>query len=547
MAADSPRNALEVDQLRGELENARERFRNIIQHTADGMMVVDHETGVVHFANRAAGRLFGRDPKSIVGSPFGHPMVVGETTELDLVRDGEPVVAELRVMETEWEGRRAYIVSLRDITDRKMAESRSRELVREQVARAEAEEAAARGEFLAEAARRLSTSLALDETLQKVVQLVVDEFADYCILDLVEDGAVRRFAAGGGHVGDRVEAAKDYPLDLSGDTPQARAFHDRQQVLVREVDDVWIEATAQDEAHLSVLRSLRPRSVIFVPLDSGRNCIGLLTAVRTTESAFEARDLHMATELARQAALAIENARLYGDVEAANQAKSNFLSVMSHELRTPLSAIIGYTDLIDRGVVGEVSEKQSAYLGRIRASSNHLLQIIEEILAFAGTEAGKESVRPEDLKLGELMAGVAAVADPLAAETGLSFDVTVADDEAVIRTDPRKVRQILLNLVSNALKFTQEGSVEVRARSEGDELVFEVEDTGVGIPEDRHESIFERFWQIEDPLTRRAGGTGLGLTVARSFATLLGGTLTVQSEPDVGSTFTLRIPRAIEE
>jgi signal transduction histidine kinase len=539
--------ALDVDRLRTELERARERFRSIIQHTADGVMVVDGDTGVIHFANRAAGTLFDRDADALVGSPFGHPMVVGETTEIDLVRDGEPIVAELRVMETEWEGRPARIVSLRDITDRKMAESRARELVREQVARADAEEAARRGEFLAEAARRLSSSLALEETLQKVVQLVVEEFADYCILDLVEDGAVRRFAAGQGLDKERAEEATAHALELGGDTPQARVFHDREPVLVPQVDDAWIEAAAQSDAHLALLRELGPKAIIFVPLDSGRHCIGLLSAVCTTAKGFRQRDLNLATELGRHAALAIENARLYRDAEAANEAKANFLSVMSHELRTPLSAIIGYTDLLDRGVVGDVNEKQSTYLGRVRASSNHLLQIIEEILAFAGTEAGKESVRPEAATLAELVDGVTAVAEPLAAETGLDFDVDVEDGDTVTRTDPRKVRQILLNLVSNALKFTEDGSVALRARSEGDELVFEVEDTGVGIPEDRHESIFDRFWQMEDALTRKAGGTGLGLAVGRSFATLLGGTLTVQSEPGDGSTFTLRIPREIAD
>lgn len=547
MTAPERKSGARADELRRELERAQERFRSIIQHTADGMVVVDDDQSVIQFANRAAARMFGQEPESLIGSRFGHPVAAGGTTEIDLVRDGEPIVAELRAMATEWEGEAAYIVSLRDITDRRTVESRSRELVREQVARLDAEEAARRGEFLAKAARRLSSSLALDETLQEVVQLVVEELADYCVLDLVEDGNVRRFAAGQGIGPDQTLHAQEHPLLLTADTPQARVFRKREPVLVRHVDEAWIESAAQSEEHLALLQELGPTSILFVPLDSGRECIGLLSAANTTSDSFTERDLQLATELARHAALAIENARLYEDAEAANQAKSNFLSVMSHELRTPLSAIIGYTDLIDRGVVGEVSEKQSAYLGRIRASSNHLLQIIEEILAFAGTEAGKESVRPEEVQLGELMDGVAAVAEPMAAETELSFDIIVSDGDTATRTDPRKVRQVLLNLISNALKFTHEGSVVVRARREGDELVFEVEDTGVGIPEDRHESIFERFWQVEDPLTRRAGGTGLGLTVARSFATLLGGTLTVRSEPDVGSTFTLRIPRTVDE
>ncbi len=532
----------ETERLRRELEAARSRFRAIIEQSADGVMVVGAEDGTILFANRSAGRLFGRDPQSLIGSPFGHPMVVGETTKIDLVRDGVVVVAELRVIDTEWDDDEARLVSLRDITDRKEAEGRARELVREQVARSEAEEAAHRAEFLAEAARRLSASLALEQTIQELADLVVEAFADYCILDLVEDGEVTRFAAARELERGRMSEARQYVLKIADDTPQARAYRDRQPVLVRQVDEAWLQSAAHDETHLALLNALAPRSVIFVPLDSGRECLGLFSAV-STHTPFRERDLHLAIELGRHAALAIENARLYRDAQAANQAKANFLSVMSHELRTPLSAIIGYTDLIDRGVVGEITEKQRAYLGRIRASSSHLLQIIEEVLAFAGTEAGKESVHPEEMSLAELMEGVIVVAEPLAGETGLDFDVQIRDGEAGIRTDARKVRQVLLNLISNALKFTEEGSVQVRARAEEDQLIFEVEDTGVGIPGERHEEIFERFWQMEEALTRKVGGTGLGLSVALSFARLLDGTLDVESEPGIGSTFTLRVAR----
>jgi signal transduction histidine kinase len=532
----------ELERLRAELERARERFRSIIQKTADGMMVVGNDDGVIRFANEAAGRLFGRDPDSLVGSPFGHAVVVGETTEIDVVRSGELVVAELRVMQTEWEGEPARIISLRDITDRKKAEERARKLVREQVARAEAEDAAARAEFLAEASRRVSSTLALDETLQNVIELVVRDLADYAVLDLVDGEEVRRYASARGDLEGLMERAQEHPLRPGADTPQARTFRDMEPLLVANVDDAWLRDVAQDEDHLRLLRELGPRSVIFVPLSTGRRSLGLLSAVRTSGGAFRDRDLHLATELGRHSALAIENARLYRDVESANQAKANFLSVMSHELRTPLSAIIGYTELLDRGVVGDIGKKQSEYLGRIRASSNHLLQIIEEILAFAGAEAGKDEIRAEDTTMGALMDAVEAVAEPLARETDLDFAIHVEDDDAELHTDVRKVRQVLLNLISNALKFTEEGSVEVRAAVDGDEAVFEVEDTGVGIPPERQESIFEQFWQMEEALTRTAGGTGLGLTVARSFAELLGGTLSVESEAGLGSTFTLRIP-----
>jgi signal transduction histidine kinase len=535
----------ELEETRGRLRAMEQRFRSIIQKTADGIVVVDG-SGHIVFANRAAGELFGRPAGELNGSEFGHPLVVGESTEVDIVREGETEVVELRVMETEWEDREARIVSLRDITDRRDAEARRRELIREQMARAEAEEAARRAEILAEAGRRLASSIALDETLQNVVDFMADEFADYCILDLVEANQTRRFGAARDDdgIGEALRVALEHPFAVGSDTPQDHVFHRSEPLLVERVDDEWLRRAARDDAHLEIMQRLAPRTVIVVPLYTGRECLGLLSVAGTTEDTrFDDRDLHLAAELGRRAALAIENARLYQEAEAANQAKTNFLSVMSHELRTPLSAIIGYADLIDRGVAGEVSDQQAQYLSRIRASSNHLLQIIEEILAFAGTESGEEGVRAESTTLGEIMEAVIAVAEPLARDGAIEFDVDVGDGEEGLYTDTRKVRQILLNLISNAFKFTEEGSVTVRAWIDGDEAVFRVEDTGVGIPADRQEAIFERFTQVEAALTRKAGGTGLGLSVARSFARMLGGDVTVESDEGSGSVFTLSIPR----
>lgn len=521
--------------VRRELRAMEERFRSIIHKTADGMVVVDRD-GRILFANKAAERLFGRSADELRGSPFGHTVVVGETTEIDLVRDGDPLVVEIRVMDTEWEGEPARIVSLRDVTDRKQAEARARQLIREQAARAEAEEAARRAEFLGEASRRLSASLAVDQTLRSTVSLIVEEIGDLCALDLADGEEVRRFAAvrPDSDREDLVREVEAHPASFGEDTASGRVLREKEPRLVRS------PAGAADH---DLGPAVDPSAVMLVPLDSGHECMGVLTVAATREETeLTERQLHLAMEVARRAALAIENARLYRDAQAANRAKANFLSVMSHELRTPLSAILGYADLMAQGVAGEVTAQQEDYLGRIRSASNHLLQIIEEILGFASTEAGEEKVELESMTLGELMQAVRAVAEPLGEDSDNELSIQVDDADARVRTDPRKVRQVLLNLVSNALKFTEGGSVRVLARTEGDELVFTVSDTGPGIPEDAQEAIFERFWQAEDASTRRAGGTGLGLTVARSFARLLGGGIGVESEPGEGSIFTLRIP-----
>ncbi|HUG40390.1 MAG TPA: ATP-binding protein [Longimicrobiales bacterium] len=530
---------------RHELSALQDRFRSIIERTADGILVVDGDGGI-RFANRTAAELFGREVSALVGSHFGTPLS-GGALEIEILRDGRPIVAELRVMDTEWEGEPARIVSLRDITDRKRAEERARTLLEERIARSRAEETARRASRLSEASRRLSSSLDFETTLCTLVSLVVEEFADLCVVDLVLGARSTRqvAAAGDDERARRAREAVAIPLDSGADTPQARVFRDRQPLRVPAVTDGWLREATTGEEHFELSRDLGLRSLVFVPLYAGSECLGVLTAGRWRESApFDEEDFHFAAELGERAALAVENALLYEDAQAANRAKGNFLSIMSHELRTPLSAIIGYADLMDRGVAGAVTEQQVKFLGRIRASSNHLLQIIEEILAFASTEAGEEDVHAERTTLDELIGGVLTVAEPLARDTPLDFIAEVDDPALELVTDTRKVRQILLNLISNAFKFTREGEIRLRAgRDGGDRVVFAVQDTGVGIPEDRLATIFEKFWQVEDPMTRRAGGTGLGLAVARAFAELLGGTIEVRSAVGAGSVFTLRLPR----
>jgi signal transduction histidine kinase len=213
---------------------------------------------------------------------------------------------------------------------------------------------------------------------------------------------------------------------------------------------------------------------------------------------------------------------------------------MSHELRTPLNAIIGYAQLLGMGI-GDAA-KLEEYPQRIALSARHLLQLIEEILVYSRVEAGREALHIEDVALADLLDEVAAIIEPLAVAKGLAFSVDAADRDVVLHTDPRKVRQILLNLTGNAVKFTDRGGIVFHSRAADERIIFEIRDTGIGIEAADVERIWEPFWQVENVNSRRAGGTGLGLAVTRQLARLLGGDVDVESEPGRGSTFRVTLP-----
>jgi signal transduction histidine kinase len=235
--------------------------------------------------------------------------------------------------------------------------------------------------------------------------------------------------------------------------------------------------------------------------------------------------------------------RAHATAAEANRAKSEFLAVMSHELRTPLNAILGYVELMAIEMEQRMTERQRTYLSRIRVNQRHLLSLIDDVLSFAKVETGRLSLSTQTVRVCDMLGAVESLVEPELRRKELSFTCSPCDPTLAVRADPEKLRQILLNLTGNAVKFTAAGGrVGVGAAREQDKIRIWVSDTGVGIPPDQLERVFEPFFQVDRGTTRSYPGIGLGLAIARNFARTMGGEVRLESEPGKGSTVSLELP-----
>jgi signal transduction histidine kinase len=552
--AEAASAATERERLEGELRVAQarlvdqeKRFMSIVERSVDGVIVLDAH-GWVLFANAAAEALFGRRREDLVGTDFGYPAVAGEITEIDVLSpNATPRVAEMRVVETTWEDEQALLVLIRDVTDRKATEERERHLLREQVARAEAEAHARQAELLDRLTQRLSASLQVDELLRGLADAIVEELGDVCIIDVDDQhGPLRRLAAArrGYSKSAVLRGIEDRPVRFGMHTPEARVFRTGKSELLREVTPEWLDAAEEGDEPAGAFRLLAPCSMMMVTLYAGALRWGVVSVLSCEPGVrYGPSDLSLLEELVRRAGLSIENARLYRLAQEASRAKSDFLAIVSHELRTPLSAVVGYTGLLEEGIGGSLQPVQKEYLGAVRRSAEHLIRLIEQVITFARLEGDHERVEVERVHLGRVAADVATLTRPMADRKGLTLTVRVPDSSIMLSSDEKKIAQILVNLVANAIKYTERGEVIVDAELEQNEVVIRVTDTGLGIPEDKHTEIFEPFRQLANPSTRREGGTGIGLSIVKNLTQLLGGEVGVRSRLGEGSVFTVRLPR----
>jgi PAS domain S-box-containing protein len=517
----------------------------IIEISADAVISIDDQQRIIRF-NRGAEEIFGYARSEMLGRPldlllperfrglhsqhvtrFGNADVsarrMGERRPISGLRaNGEEFPAEASISKVDIAGERIYTVVLRDISDRQRAERAS--------------------QFLARAGELLAGSLDTTRTLEQVAQLALPLMGDWCVGFIADDAMVVRRALAAHHDPARAQEMlrlRSVPFRSNPAHPATQALQEGQSQLLASIDDTQLLALADDAEHLEVLRSLNPRSLIAVPLKARDRILGALCFFfERSQRAHDEEDLALAEELARRAALALDNARLYGEATAAIRARDDVLAVVSHDLGNPLSAVrVNSAVLLRRH---SEDDPDRIPLANIRGSVEQMERLIGDLLDVKRIEAGMLSLEREPLVVSALLADIAEAAQTWIDGRVLRLEADGSVDGLRVFADPQRVFQVFSNLVGNAARYSPQGSdVALRVAREGNTAVFSVSDAGPGIPAEHLPHIFDRFWQA-----RRTGrhGIGLGLAIVKGIVEAHGGRAWAESELGTGSTFYFTLP-----
>lgn len=530
-------------------EVAEPLFATLCELAADAIVIVDDDFQIVHF-NHGASSIFGYRPEEALGAPLSillpprarsqHEQymrrfatseqatkAMGVRGQISGVRkNGEEFPAEASISKLVQNGRTLYTAWLRDVSAHRRSEEAQ--------------------EFLASVGEALATSLDYQETLAHVSRLAVPLLGETCILDIYIEGGAREVT-----VADVDPAVEDLTRAMRRRYPPLFESHPLSEVrstgrplLLSDLDETAVHRMTVNEEHRHMVERLRWRSATFVPLFARHHALGVLTCVSRSRQLDE-DDLALAVELARRAALAIDNALLYARAQQATRARDEVLGVVSHDLRNPLATIsMCAAALLDP--TPPSLEGVHSMADAIRHSAELAEGIIRDLFDVTTLEAGRLSLHRKVVSAWEILQRTSEQFAPHAERAGIRFSVHAAADLPDLDVDAARVEQVLFNLLGNAVKFTPaDGEIVLSAR--GDEqcksVRFSVADSGIGISADDLPHIFDRFWQVHR--THR-GGAGLGLAIAKGIVESHGGTLTVTSAPRAGSTFAFTLPIAAQ-
>lgn len=399
-------------------------------------------------------------------------------------------------------------------------------------------------EALGEVSKAVNSTLDLDTVLETIVAKAVQlSDTDEGIIYVFSSTRQRfRLRATFGMSNELVAAVSNQPIGLD-DPGIGDAARRRTPIQVPDLNERTPSSAEK------IVLDAGYRSVLVVPLLRPDKIVGALVVRRRKPGEFDQQVVHLIETFAAQSVLAIQNAKLFREIEekgreleAASRHKSQFLANMSHELRTPLNSVLGFTELLADGIYGELPDKAKTAVARVQENGHHLLGLINDVLDLSKIEAGQLTLALEEYSVGQIVRSTVTAVEPLARAKGLILSATVAEKLPLGRGDERRLTQVLLNLAGNAVKFTETGAIDILADAVDGDFEITVRDTGPGIASQDQVLIFEQFQQVDSSSTRQKGGTGLGLAISKRIVEMHGGTIEVESVPGSGSTFRLKIP-----
>lgn len=534
------------------LEASDARLSAIIDSAMDAILSVDEEQHIVVF-NRAAEQMFRLSRAEALGEPldrfippryrkshgehvrrFGETGVtsrtMGHVGVLSALRaDGEEFPIEATISQVMAAGQKVFTVLIRDVTERVRLESRLR--------------------FLAEAGALLASSLDLEETLSSVAMLAVPTLADWCAIHVLqEDGSIRLTAVAHAEPA-KVKRAWDlqtrYPVEPHIERGVPQVLRTGVSELYSAVSDEMLQAAASDDEHLRVLRELGLSSAMIVPLAARQGMVRGALSLFAAESGrqFGPDDLALAEELGRRASMALENARLYRELQDADRRKDQFLAMLAHELRNPLSAISNALQVLRHSPQGDARAARAQDI--IERQVHHQVRLVDDLLDVTRIARDRMELHREVLDLVGLIRHAAEDHRRDVERAGHRLEMQLPAHPVAVDADPTRIAQVLGNLLHNARKFTDPGgeiTVSVETLPDQSEVAVHVADTGIGIPSDLLPTIFDAFAQAEQSLERARGGLGLGLALVRGLVELHGGRMEVRAREGGGSIFSFWLP-----